>query len=140
MIELALRSYLSILPEDFTVRFWNIGGWDMEKYLEHVGLLGGRIEPVKFDPEEELEADPDLREVYRGLASVVPKSDFVRYVVMRNYGGTYVDLDGVMVRHLPLEDGEPRINLSPAAMDGYQNCTGDGYSRKPGTCILSNSE
>lgn len=139
MIELALRSYLAHIPEGFWIYFWNMGGWDLVGYLHHIGLNGTSIRPMSFDPKIQLAGESELLQVYQSLSSVVPRSDFVRYTVMRNYGGSYVDLDGVMVRPLPF-DGVPRINISPTkARDKHQNCTGEGYIREPETCILSNN-
>ena len=140
LIELALRSYISILPEDFKILFWNMGGWNTEKYLTHIGLADKNILPMNFDPTKELAGDQNLIEVYEKLSSVVPRSDFVRYAVMRNYGGSYVDIDGIMVRPLPL-DGVPRVNLSPTkATGGHITCSGKGYVMQPGSCILSNGK
>ncbi|KAL3788192.1 hypothetical protein HJC23_004659 [Cyclotella cryptica] len=138
LVELALRSYVKSLPNDFDIYLWSMGGWDSSGFLKSVGLNGMNIVLKDFDPNVELADDLNLVKVYGQLTSVVTRSDFVRYTIMRNYGGSYIDLDGILVRGLPY-DGVPRLNLSPTvAVDGHLTCAGGGYFRLPGTCILSN--
>ena len=136
MIHLALKSYIAMLPNDFRILFWNLGGGlDTNAYLEHIGLKNETIIPMTFDPLAEFANETNLIELYQSL-SIVPRSDLARYALMRNYGGNYVDLDGVMVRPLPL-DGTPRFNLNPHPKTHHApNCSG----RPEGQCVLSNGK
>ena len=139
MIHLALKSYLAMLPNDFRILFWNLGGgFDTHAYLEHIGLKNETIVPMTFDPLVEFANETNLIEVYQSLnRSVVPRSDLARYALMRNYGGNYVDFDGVMLQPLPL-DGTPRFNLNNyhKGTRHAPNCSG----RPPGQCVLSNGK
>lgn len=145
MVELAIRSYVYHLP-DHKLWLWNMNGWDSEGFLHHRGL-DHRVETKVFEPEVELPGDAVLQSVYSALTTMVTKSDFVRYTIMRNYGGSYVDLDGILTK--PFFDDVPRINVceTVAALEGnskvghtsYQTCNNVTHNpRKPGTCILSN--
>ena len=144
LVELALKSYMENLPRGYTIYLWNIGGWDSVGFLRHIGLdrndkEGVVIKPKTFDPQIEMAADePQLIHIYQQLQAAVPRGDFVRYYVMKKYGGSYVDLDGVLVRSIPYEEGVPMINLSPTKSKRLNllSCTGRGYVRQPGACIL----
>ena len=150
LVELALKSYVENLPKGYSVYFWNIGGWDSVGFLRHIGLYTDNdddddesvtIKPMEFDPQIEMAADePQLINIYQQLQAVVPRGDFVRYYVMKKYGGSYVDLDGVLVRPIPYKVGIPMMNLSPTSQTNLDllSCTGRGYVRQPGACILSN--
>jgi hypothetical protein len=149
LVELALKSYVENLPKGYSIYFWNIGGWDSVGFLRHIGLYTDNddddesvaIKPMEFDPQIEMAADePQLINIYQQLQAVVPRGDFVRYYVMKKYGGSYVDLDGVLVRSIPYKEGIPMMNLSPASQTNLDllSCTGRGYVRQPSACILSN--
>ena len=56
------------------------------------------IKPMDFDPKIEMSHEPELISIYEQLHAVVPRSDFVRYYIMEKYGGSYVDLDGILGR------------------------------------------
>jgi len=145
MIELSLKSYIANLPSDYQIYFWNIGGgsnWST-RYLEHIDLHNSnKVRPMLFDIEKEVGDDKVLSAAYASLPEVVPRGDLIRYIIMRNYGGSYVDIDGVLVKPLPYV-GMPVINLSPAKTSAdkpdHMTCTGEGFTQEPKTCILSNN-
>lgn len=137
MAELAIRSYAHHLP-NHALWLWNMGGWDAEGFIQHIGMQD-RVQIKVFDPVNEFPDDSVLQGVFHTVHRMVPRSDFVRYTVLRNYGGSYIDLDGVMVR--PPFDDLPRINVSPTPSKEphVQTCANVTYvNRAPGTCILSN--
>jgi hypothetical protein len=157
-VELALKSYVENLPGGYTIYLWNIGGWDSVGFLRSIGLYDGVIEdgsgatssfsstsnvvvkPMEFDPKIEMQEEHELMNIYDQIQAVVPRGDFVRYFLMKKYGGSYCDLDGVLVRSIPYKEGVPMMNLSPTSQDtaDLQTCAGKGYFRQPNTCILSN--
>jgi hypothetical protein len=156
LVELALKSYVKNLPGGYTIYLWNIGGWDSIGFLRSIGLHNDAeegatssssssshtvVKPMEFDPKIEMIEEPELIHIYEQVQAVVPRGDFVRYYVMKKHGGSYVDLDGILVRSIPYQDGVPMMNLSPTAQNtakDLQTCAGRGYFRQPHTCILSN--
>ncbi len=160
LLELALKSYMKHLPSGYQIYFWNIGGgWDLNGFLRHIGLSNKGeeskeehhdvnasssssssclIKPMDFDPKIEMSHEPELISIYEQLHAVVPRSDFVRYYVMEKYGGSYVDLDGILVRSIHTRDGVPKMNLSPTEQStlDLQTCAGSGYFRQPGKSLI----
>ena len=146
LVELALKSYIANLPQGFVIYLWNTGGFDSVGFISSIGLLlndegsGQRIsiQARDFDPRVEMEGeDPNLIRIYDSVKASVPRGDFVRYYVMKKYGGSYCDLDGILVKRVPHNGMEPMINLDPSWVKGYQNCT--RRESEPGTCTLSNN-